>query len=67
MLWITDAIVGGIHFDGFVALVTGSIVIWVVNMVLTWLPGPWRERSATARYGLSGGASRASARVSDSL
>ena len=44
MLWITDAIVGGIHFDGFVALVTGSIVIWVVNLVLTWLPGPWRER-----------------------
>jgi putative membrane protein len=41
MLWITDVIVGGIHFDGFVALVTGSIVIWVVNMVLTWLPGPW--------------------------
>jgi putative membrane protein len=44
MLWITDELVGGIHFDGFVALVTGSIVIWVVNMVLTWLPGPWGER-----------------------
>ena len=43
MLWITDAIVGGIHFDGFVALVSASIVIWLVNMVLTWLPGPWRE------------------------
>jgi putative membrane protein len=44
MLWITDAVVGGIHFDGFGALVTGSIVIWLVNMVLTWLPGPWGER-----------------------
>ncbi len=44
MLWITDALVGGIHFDGFVALVTGSIVIWVVNLLLTWLPGPWSER-----------------------
>ena len=44
MLWITDAIVGGIHFDGFVALVTGSIVVWVVNVVLTWLPGPWGEK-----------------------
>jgi putative membrane protein len=43
MLWITDAIVSGIHFDGFVPLVSASIVIWLVNMVLTWLPGPWRE------------------------
>ncbi|MDX6563746.1 MAG: putative rane protein [Gaiellales bacterium] len=43
MLWITDKIVAGIHFDGFVSLVTASVVIWLVNMVLTWLPGPWRE------------------------
>jgi putative membrane protein len=43
MLWITDEVVGGIHFDGFGALVAGSIVIWVVNMVLTWLPGPWGD------------------------
>jgi putative membrane protein len=43
MLWITDVIVGGIDFDGFVALFSGSIVIWAVNMVLTWLPGPWRD------------------------
>jgi putative membrane protein len=41
MLWITDAIVSGIRFDGFVPLVSASIVIWLVNMVLTWLPGPW--------------------------
>jgi putative membrane protein len=44
MLWITDAIVSGIKFDGFVALISASVVIWLVNMVLTWLPGPWRER-----------------------
>ena len=44
MLWITDAIVSGIHFDGFVSLVSASFVIWLVNMVLTWLPGPWGER-----------------------
>jgi putative membrane protein len=43
MLWITDEIVGGIHFDGFASLVGASIVVWLVNMVLTWLPGPWRE------------------------
>jgi len=44
MLWLTDVIVDGIDFDGFIALVSGSVVIWLVNMVLTWLPGPWRER-----------------------
>jgi putative membrane protein len=43
MLWITDAIVSGIHFEGFIALASASVVIWLVNMVLTWLPGPWRE------------------------
>jgi putative membrane protein len=46
MLWITDWIVSGIHFDGFGALIGASVVIWLVNMVLTWLPGPWRERKA---------------------
>ena len=44
MLWITDAIVSGIHIGGFVSLVSASVVIWLVNMVLTWLPGPWGER-----------------------
>jgi putative membrane protein len=43
MLWITDEFVGGIHFHGFGALVGASVVIWLVNMTLTWLPGPWRE------------------------
>ena len=30
--------------DGFISLVSGSVAIWLVNMVLTWPPGPWRER-----------------------
>jgi putative membrane protein len=44
MLWITDALVGGLHFDGFWPLVGGSIVIWLVNLVLTLLPGPWGKK-----------------------
>jgi putative membrane protein len=44
MLWLTEVIVSGINFDGFVGLMSASIVIWLVNMVLTWIPGPWRER-----------------------
>jgi putative membrane protein len=43
MLWLTDVIVDGIDFDGFIPLISGSVVIWLVNMVLTLLPGPWRE------------------------
>jgi putative membrane protein len=44
MLWITDTLVGGLHFDGFWALAGGSIVIWLVNLALTWLPGPWGKK-----------------------
>jgi putative membrane protein len=44
MLWITDGLVGGIHFDGFWALAGGSIVVSLVNLALTWLPGPWGRK-----------------------
>jgi putative membrane protein len=43
MLWLTEVIVSGINFDGFVALLSASIIISFVNMILTWLPGPWRR------------------------
>ena len=42
MLWITSAIVDGFHIDGFWALVWSTIVAWLVNVVLDFVPGPWR-------------------------
>ena len=63
MLWITDAVVSGIRFDGFVALASASVVIWLVNMVLTWLPGPWREERKKRWKSNERRRDRASARV----
>jgi putative membrane protein len=38
ILWLTDAIVGGLHIDGFWTLVGGTIVVWAVGAVADhWL------------------------------
>lgn len=42
MLVITKAIVSGFHVHGFWTLVEATLVVWVVNLVLDYLPGPWQ-------------------------
>lgn len=42
MLGLTALFLGGFHIDGFWALVEGTFVIWLVNLVLDVVPGPWR-------------------------
>jgi putative membrane protein len=42
MLKITDWIVDGFEINGFWTLVWATIVVWVVNLVLDFVPGPWR-------------------------
>jgi putative membrane protein len=42
MLVITKSIVGGFHVDGFWTLVAATLIVWVVNMLLDLLPGPWQ-------------------------
>jgi putative membrane protein len=38
ILWLTDAIVGGLHIDGFWTLVGGTIVVWAVGALADhWL------------------------------
>ena len=38
ILWLTDAIVGGLHIDGFWTLVGGTIVVWAVGVLADhWL------------------------------
>ncbi len=41
MLWITDAIVGGLSIDGFWTFVGATIVIWAANSLIHMLPLPW--------------------------
>jgi len=42
MLLITDWLVDGFELEGFGTLVLATILVWVVNLVLDYLPGPWR-------------------------
>ena len=42
MLWLTDLLVNGFDIHGFMALVWATIVVWAVNVVLDFVPGPWR-------------------------
>ena len=47
ILWLTDAIVGGFHIDGFWDLVGGTIVVWAVGAVADyWLFPKRRPRNA---------------------
>jgi putative membrane protein len=56
ILWLTDAIVGGLHIHGFWTLVGGTIVVWAVGAVVDhWLfpkRGPVRRMLGTSsRFG----------------
>ena len=42
MLAITSWIVDGFDIDGFMTLVWATLIVWVVNLVLDNVPGPWR-------------------------
>lgn len=42
MLVITDDIVSGLHIYGFWTLVKATIIVWLVNMLLDHVPGPWQ-------------------------
>ena len=42
MLVITKAIVNGFHIHGFGTLVEATLIVWVVNLVLDFAPGPWQ-------------------------
>jgi putative membrane protein len=42
MLDLTAAIASGFFIDGFWTLVWATVMVWVVNMVLDFTPGPWQ-------------------------
>ncbi len=55
MLLITDTIVSGFSITGFWGYVQATLIIWVVNLVLDFTPGPWQitghRRRANLRQG----------------
>ncbi len=42
MLWLTDVFIDGFDIHGFRSLVWATIIVWAVNVVLDFVPGPWR-------------------------
>ncbi len=42
MLVLTKAIVSGFDIHGFWTLVAATLIVWVVNVVLDFTPGPWQ-------------------------
>jgi putative membrane protein len=42
MLWLTDLLVGGFDIHGLRSLFWATIAVWIVNVVLDFVPGPWR-------------------------
>jgi putative membrane protein len=55
MLLLTKEIVGGFRIHGFWTLVAATLIVWVVNLALDFLPGPWqvtgKRRRRTRREG----------------
>ena len=42
MLWLTAVLIEGFAIHGFRSLAWATIIVWVVNVVLDFVPGPWR-------------------------
>src|ERR1044072_9368071 len=42
MLWLTDLLVSGFEIHGFRSLVEATIIVWAVNVVVDFVPGPRR-------------------------
>jgi putative membrane protein len=43
MLWLTSIFIDGFSIHGFWTYVWATVIVWVVNVVLDFVPGPWRE------------------------
>jgi putative membrane protein len=41
MLWLTSVLVDGFDIHGLMALIWATIIVWAVNVVLDFVPGPW--------------------------
>ena len=49
MLLLTQWIVSGFDIDGFWTLVGATLIVWVVNLVLDFVPGPWQVAGRRGR------------------
>jgi putative membrane protein len=52
MLLLTDSFVSGFKVSGFWTLVWATLIIWVVNLILDFTPGPWQVSGKRRRLNL---------------
>ena len=50
MLVLTSAIVAGFEIHGFWTLVGATLIVWVVNLLLDYTPGPWQVTGRRRRF-----------------
>ena len=43
MLKLTAIIIDGFSIHGFWTYIWATVIVWAVNVVLDFVPGPWRE------------------------
>ena len=53
MLVLTRDIVSGFTIHGFWTLVEATLIVWVVNLVLDFTPGPWQVSGKRGRINRS--------------
>jgi putative membrane protein len=49
MLLLTHWIVSGFDIHGFWTLVAATLIVWIVNLVLDFVPGPWQVAGRRGR------------------
>lgn len=55
MLLLTHAIVSGFDIHGFWTLVGATLIVWIVNIVLDFTPGPWQVTGKRRRRNIRRG------------
>ena len=50
MLVITNAIVSGFDIHGFWTLVAATVIVWLANVILDLIPGPWQVTGRRRRF-----------------
>ncbi|MGH2914449.1 MAG: phage holin family protein [Solirubrobacteraceae bacterium] len=52
MLALTSDIIGGFVLHGFWTLVDATLIVWLMNLVLDFTPGPWQVTGKRRRRSL---------------
>ncbi len=51
MLVLTNSIVSGFDIHGFWTFVEATVIVWIVNLILDFVPGPWQVTGRRRRRG----------------